>query len=316
LSDAPWWRHLRGDPARFLLDEREPGAVWRALVELLGRPPDSPAVERARLASRQEGAAAHILERQDPLGFWGSPTAYGRRWEGSAWQLLGAVAFGADPHDSRVCRGLENLLSTLRPRAGGFAITRDSLPSACFTAEVCAAMVRCGFAHHPRVREAVAWLMAREGTGGWSCPDLRHLVDGKCPVAAVGALRVAADAPVGERARLSPLSDRAGRWLLSRGLLMDGPAPGGWKRFAYPRLNRADLLQALSILARLAWPPGEELARALLLVLGRQDECGRWLQESGAPFGEPCGGPSRWVTLEALVSISVYGDSLMVGGEG
>ena len=81
-------------------------------------------------------------------------------------------------------RAAEVLLEQLRPRSGGFSAAKGRPPAACFTAEVCAAMARFGFAHHPRVREAVAWLVERDGGAGlWSCPELRHLVGGACPIA-------------------------------------------------------------------------------------------------------------------------------------
>jgi hypothetical protein len=299
VSEATWWRHLRGDPTRFLLADEEPGVVWRALVELFARPSDSPAVTRARLAARDAGAAAELLARQDPLGYWGSPAAYGARWGGTSWHVLALAGLGADPEDPRVARGAEILLETLQPRSGGFSASRGRPPSPCFTAEVCGAMARFGYAHHPRVREAVAWLVDHDGGKGlWSCPELRHLVDGACPIAAVAVLRFVVELPAAERAPVSVLASRAGRGLLDRGLFLEG------------RLARTDILDALHTLARLEWEAEPSILAALRGVLARQDEEGRWTPSQPAPFGESASRPSRWLTLKALVAVARYGDAL------
>ncbi len=317
MSEATWWRHLKGDPTRFLLSDDEPGVVWRTLVEVLGRPLDSPAVSRARSQAREVGAAATLLAKQSPLGYWGSPVTYGARWGGTAWHLIALAQLGADPEDPRVARGAEVLLQELQPRSGGFSPAKGRPPAACFTAEVCAALARFGFAHHPRVREAVAWLADREGGDAlWSCPELRHLVGGACPIAAVAVLRFVVELPQAERSQVAKLLKRAGRGLLDRGLWLDGVAPRGWLSFAHPNLGRTDLLDALTNLARVRWSLEPAIVGAFSGVLGRQDEGGRWAPRQVVPFGEPAGQPSRWLTLRGLVVTAVYGDAVDVEPKG
>ena len=319
MSEATWWRHLRGDPTRFLLSDDEPGVVWRTLTQLLDRPPDSPAVVRARLDARERGAAAALLAQQHPLGYWGSPLGYGARWSGTAWHVVALAALGADPEDPRAERAAAKLLESLQPRSGGFATGRDRPPSACFTAEVCAALARFGFAHHPRVREAVAWFAERDGgRGGWSCPELRHLANGACTLASVAALRFLSELAPAERAPLAGLQRRAAAALLEIPAWRGGDVPRGWWAFSHPSLGRTDLLDALAGLARSGHPAGPEVLGALLGVLARQDGSGRWVQQRAVPFGEAAGEPSRWVTLKALVTLAAYGDALAVhrgGGE-
>jgi hypothetical protein len=315
VSAQPWWRSLRGDPSSFLLDDREPGVVWRTLVDVLGRPPDAPASVRARLASRERGAAAALLARQDPLGYWGSPATYGSHWSGTAWHVLALAQLGADPEDPRAALGAETLLEALQPRSGGFSAARNKPPAACFTAEVCAALTRFGFGHHPRVREAVAWLTARHSElGGWSCPELRHLVSGGCPVAAVATLRLVAETPAGERRGLDPLRRRAAEWLEGRSLFLADSSPLGWWSWAQPCLSRTDLIDALAALARSGWPASAPVRAAMARVLERQSDDGRWCQKARVPFGEPFGEPSRWVTLRALVALAAYHPEAAPGG--
>ncbi len=315
MSEAAWWRHLKGDPSRFILDDDEPGAVWRAMVLLLGRPVDSPAVERARRACRERGPAAAILAEQSPEGFWGSPTAYGARWHGSAWQLTAALAFGADADDPRVARGCERLLALLEGGRGGFSPSRTGSPSPCFTARLAGALMRAGFARHPRVREAVAWLLdGAVRQEPWPCSDRRHAVDGTCVIAVVALLHLVTEAPDLERRQLDPMAETAGAWLSERALLLDRRAVSGWRTFAYPNLGRTDLLEALTGLAGVGWPPSPPIARALLDVLARQDGSGRWALEADAAAGGRKGEPSRWLTIEALRCLSAYAEAL-AGGE-
>jgi hypothetical protein len=311
VSGAAWWRHLRGDPSRFLLDDDEPGVVWRTQVELLGRPHDSPAAVRAREQARRTGLAAAVLEGQDPLGYWGSPGGYGVRWGGTAWRVSALAQLGADPEDARVERGAATLLESLQPRDGGFSPSRGKIPSSCFTAEVCAALARFGFAHQPRVREAMAWLASRPvQAGGWSCPDLRHLVGGACPITAVAVLRLIGELPESERRRAGHLASRAAAYLSEHGLFAQGGAPRGWLAFAWPNLGRTDLADALAALALADRPADAAMAASLPLVVAGQDESGRWRQHVAVPYGEPAGAAGRWVTLRALVAISRYGEAV------
>lgn len=314
MSQPSWWRHLKGDPLPFLLADEEPGVVWRTLQGLLSRPADAPAVQRARLAARVNGGAARLLQDQSEFGTWGSPTSYAARWGGTAWHVVALAALGADPEDPRVGRAAEALLESLQPRSGGFATTRRTPPSPCFTAQVCAALVRLGFSHHPRVREAIAWLGTL--TGGWACGEERHHLGGVCVVAPVAALRLVSEHASPERERLAGLARRAAAYLLEQGLFLAGPAPRGWLVLAHPCLDRTDLLEALVPLARLGWTPEPAILAALLAVLARQDSQGRWAQQTATPFGEPAGQPGRWVTLKALVVLSAFGEALGLAARG
>ena len=152
------------------------------------------------------------------------------------------------------------------------------------------------------------------GRGGWSCPDLRHLVDGGCPVAAVGALGLVAELPQGERRQLQALSSRAWEWLAGHRLFLSGPAPRGWWRFAQPCLGRTDLVEALAVLGRVGVEGDACLSEAVLAVLSRQEASGRWVQQLSVPTGEAKGAAGRWVTLRALVAVAAYAGTLGGGG--
>ena len=64
------WEALRGDSLAWLLDEARPNLQWRVLVELIGRPLDSPAVRRARGAANGVEPLASLLAELHSDGGW------------------------------------------------------------------------------------------------------------------------------------------------------------------------------------------------------------------------------------------------------
>jgi hypothetical protein len=66
----------------------------------------------------------------------------------------------------------------------------------------------------------------------------------------------------------------------------------------------------------MGWKAEPLILAALQSVLARQDGNGCWTPKQAAPFGEPVGQPSRWLTLRALVAVAAYGDSIESGPKG
>ncbi len=78
-----------------------------------------------------------------------------------------------------------------------------------------------------------------------------------------------------------------------------------WFRFGFPLFYVTDVLQNLEALTRLGFGSDPRLASAMDLVLGKQDQDGRWKMEytyNGKTWVdiEEKGQPSKWVTLRAL----------------
>jgi len=78
-----------------------------------------------------------------------------------------------------------------------------------------------------------------------------------------------------------------------------------WFKFGYPIGYITDVLQNLEVLAALGQARDARLANALGLVLGKQDDQGRWSLEytyNGKTWVdiEKKGQSSKWVTLRAL----------------
>jgi hypothetical protein len=78
-----------------------------------------------------------------------------------------------------------------------------------------------------------------------------------------------------------------------------------WFKFGYPIGYITDVLQNLEVLAALRQAQDARLANALELVLGKQDDQGRWSLEytyngkTWVDIGKK-GQPSKWITLRAL----------------
>lgn len=86
----------------------------------------------------------------------------------------------------------------------------------------------------------------------------------------------------------------------------DTNVSSSWFRLGFPSGYVADVLQTLETLVELGKAKDARLKAALDLVLGKQDERGRWRNEyayNGKTWVdiEKQGAPSKWVTLRAAV---------------
>ncbi len=111
------WEALRGDSLDWLLDPARPNLHWRVLVELVGRPTDSPAVRRARGGANAVEPVASLLADLHPDGGWATTVPRWSVYNGPGWRLVAAVAWGADPDDPRLHAASERLLQA-RPGRG------------------------------------------------------------------------------------------------------------------------------------------------------------------------------------------------------
>jgi len=83
----------------------------------------------------------------------------------------------------------------------------------------------------------------------------------------------------------------------------------GWRRFGFPLMYQTDVLEILSILAKLGRSGDERAREARDLVASKADAQGCWKLEH--TFNgkyvvdiETKGEPSRWVTLRALQTLT------------
>jgi len=333
---AEWLERLNDEPLPWLLedDSDNPGVRYSALTELLDKPPGDPEVVEARQAVMSTGPVCTILDAQAHEGFWVKPgPGYFPQYRGTVWAVTMPGQLGADGADARVQKGCQYVLEHTVDKNGAFSMA--AIPSQailCLNGHLLAALLHLGWLGDERVDRALEWV-ARTVTGEGVAPTeeketpLRYLKSGTCgpgfccglnakKPCAWGAVNILlAFSKVPERAR-TPLVqsaiDTGTRFLLSKDPatadypMGDGAKPSRrWFSFGFPVFWATDVLQNLEVLTRLGYGDDPRLSAAMDLVLGKQDQEGRWTMEysyNGKTLVdiEEKGKPSKWVTARVL----------------
>jgi len=292
------WEALSGDPLPWLLDNSRPNLLWRALVELVRRPVDSPAVRRAKSGASAVEPAASLLRDLHPDGRWNVRTARWTPYSGPGWRLVAAAAFGADPDDPRL-QAAARLMLESETGYGGFSLGTGRAPSPWLTARALEALAGLGWCRHPRFQEGLAWL---EEGADWGRGTGARTTTAVAVLATLTACREQRRAPLLDRAVAELQKALASR--VRRDL----------KVLGHPNFRRTDLAEILWAMA-LAELPLEPAARPALRRLQQlQVEGGRWRRTAALPSSLPLAEdarpavdlPSRWVTLRAAVAILHY----------
>jgi hypothetical protein len=300
------WESLRGDPLPWLLDSKQPNLHWRVLVELVRRPPESPAVVRARGGANAVEPVASLLRDLHPDGSWAGARASWSGYSGSGWRLLAAVQWGADPSDPRLQAAAESILETA-PGEGGFASRDGGEAVPWLTARILQALAELGWCHHQRFQEGLAWLEegdAGHRDGGWLCWR-RQKSRGECDVTPVALL---AALSAGREVRRKRLKDRATASIIRRISSTDSVVGD----YGHPCLRRTDDAELLWSLAKSETPLQPAMVPILGRLQSRQSNGGRWRRTAPVPrslgveSAGQVGESSRWVTLKCVTALMVY----------
>jgi hypothetical protein len=331
-----WMKHLNAESLPWLLeqDPENPGVRFFAMTDLLDRPLDDPEVLEARRSLMSSGPVPIILDAQEPDGSWVQPGAgYRPKYRSTVWSLIMLTQLGADGSDPRVRQAGEHILEHAIARTGAFSVT--GVPSEailCLNGNLGAALLDLGWLGDGRLHGALEWL-ARAVTGQGIAPTedtdapLRFLKSGTCgpgfccsannklPCAwgAVKVMLAFSKLPKAARTALIQEAIETGlQFLLSRDPAVADYPMGystkpsrSWFRFGFPIFYVTDILQNLEVLTRFGYATDPRLTAAIDLVLGKQDQQGRWRMEytyNGKTWVdiEEKGKPSKWVTLRAL----------------
>jgi hypothetical protein len=318
-----WRGSLRADPLPWLLEPADPSARYLALTELLGHSPDDPDVLAARSAIPDADPARSILDAQfagsdpsgGPTGYWVKPdVGYSPKYRATVWQVIFLAQLGAPPIEPvrRACDYVLNHSRRLADRRGNpdgrFVAGKGAQMAVnCLNGNLLWALGRLGYGDDPRLveaREATAGAIVRRG---FVC---HYNGDLPCAWGDVKVLRAFLEVPVGERsAAMGAAIERGVELLLSAPLLeATYPTPGQvsdhWFKLGFPLAYRADVLEAMTVLAQAGRGDHPHVQVGIEWLLARQDQAGRWALEGvpgkmWASFGR-VGRPSKWVTLRAL----------------
>ncbi|UCH57196.1 MAG: hypothetical protein JSV18_07645 [Candidatus Bathyarchaeota archaeon] len=300
-------------------------------------------------AKRAIGASRpvnRIFSKQKPGGFWESEAQpYKPKYKSTYWQLMILGMLGLDRSDERVRRAVDYIWR-FQHEDGGFCSEKEegahieyvkvgerlarkgkSLPPfeewapgairesemTCLTGNVCAALIRMGYADDRRVRKALDWLVeVQNRDGGWLCPYWRAHIRDKhgCFMGTITPLDAFTEFP--ERLRTLEMSEavsRGAKFLLMHRLYKADHhgfriINDSWLSLGFPRFGY-DILRGLDVVTRLDYSRDERINDALDVLLRRRDPDGRWILDH-TPSGrmqtnlEQKGRPSKWVTLNAL----------------
>ncbi len=317
-----WRSALRGDPLPWLLDPADPAIRHLALTELLDESSDEPAVRRARNAAMRTDPIAAILGSQADDGWWVKPgPGYGPKYTGTVWSLMFLEQMGADPRDRRIEHACDYVLQHTQAPNGGFGWrSTNSSVVHCLNGNLVRALIVFGRLDDARVQASIAW-EARSITGEdvdrwyrWatSGPGFGCGINGTLPCGwgAIKALRGLAAIPPRRRSAIVRRALTQGAAFLldhdlsSGGFPTDSDVSPKWAQFGFPSGYVADALQGLEVLVELGHGKDPRLAPTVDLVLGKQNEQGRWRNESGYRGKlwvdlDPPRMPSKWVTLRA-----------------
>jgi len=302
----------------WLLQEDQPSIRYLALTQLLRKSEDDSEVLSAREAIGGRGWAADLLSKQDRGGWWvGEESLYRPKYLSTNWMLLILSDLGLTKEDPRIRKACELWIKRFAREDGGFAIDGSRTSHLCTTGNMARALVRFGYADHPKVRSAFEWMVRNAShLGGWSCFGSGRNLDSWEPMSAFAAY------PQKKwTAGMHRAVELAAEFFLQRELHKQGDRYEPWYRFHYPVHYYYDVLVGLDCVTALGYGKDPRLKVALSLVKEKRRPDGRWNldavhpdlegnmadwyrkhpKDAPTPFAlEKAGEPSKMITLRAL----------------
>jgi hypothetical protein len=307
---------------QWLLENDQPAARYRTLVDLLGRKEDDPEVRSARSRIARVGWANDQLRKQGAKGFWEAhePKNVGEwvnflyfpTFLATNWRALVLSDLGLDATNPQIKKIADLIFEYKLRRGSPFNFFYEE---ACISANTARMMTRFGYADDVRVRKLYDWLLEdQREDGGWNCSQgTPGTLDVWEPLSAFAALPRAKRSPSMERAIA-----RGAEFYLKRKLFAEGRRYSPWFRLHYPNHYFYDILVGLDVLTELGFGGDRRLQPALKLLIAKRRGDGTWLIDRSHPdigpgvtvqpdknkmkplvIEEP-GQPSKWITLKAL----------------
>ncbi|MDD4842404.1 MAG: nitrogen fixation protein NifH [Sphaerochaetaceae bacterium] len=319
----------------WLLEKDDPSVRYETLTTLLGLHEDDPLVLETRSEIMKNGVVRHILDLQEPGGYWGVPhTFYTAKYSGTVWNVLILAEMGAHKDDLKVRYGCEFLLShSMEPESGGFSTGESrktnrglsSLVIPCLTGNMVYALSKLGYGQDERLKKSIEWICTyQQSDDGESVPPQGEMYDRyrycwgshSCHMGVAKALKGLAAIPTHMRNELvNHKIEQLVEYFLKHRIFkkshdLNKISKPGWTKFGFPLMYQSDVLEILDILASLHIH-SPDLDEAISLVEKKRTPDGTWKMENSfndrllVPI-ETKGLPSKWVTLKALRVLKTY----------
>ena len=317
----------------WLLKENQPSIRFLTLTELLGRSDKNSEVKSATKNITRFGWAKDILDKQLPSGCWfHEKSLFNPTFEATFWMLLILSDLGLTREEPGIDKACQLWMKRNATKDGGFSQSGKSSGHLCITGNSVRALVKFGYADHPKVRKAFEWIVENQAEpGGWSCWNFGNKRTGRT-LDSWEPLSAFAVYPRQKWTRSLKLAcEKGAEFYLERELHKQGARWEPWYRFHYPVHYYYDLLVGLEFMTALSYSNDKRLSYAISLLKEKRRQDGRWNldanrpEESAAlaafrkknprskdltPFVlEKAGEPSKMITLNALKVLSRIGEA-------
>ena len=306
----------------WLLEENQPSIRYLALTQLLGKPDDDSEVQSAKAMITETGWASDILGKQLPGGWWiEEESLYKPKYLSTNWMLLILSDLGLTKREARIAKACDLWIKRFAKKDGGFGTDGMSKSHLCTAGNMARALVKFGYAEHPKVRSAFEWFVNNQAKrGGWSCFGSGRNLDSWEPMSAFAAY------PRQKWTKSMKLAvEKGAEFFLEREMHKQGAHYEPWYRFHYPVHYYYDLLVGLDFITALGYGDDRRLSHAIAVLKQKRGAEGRWNldavhpdveggmaewyrkhpKQAPTPFAiERVGEPSKMITLKAMLGLN------------
>ena len=280
---------IRKKAMDWLLEENQPSIRYLALTQLLGRSEGDTEVQSAKKMIPTVGWAADILAKQHSEGWWTEKeSVYRPKYTSTNWILLILSDLGLTKENPRIRKACDLWIKRLAKKDGGFGSERWKERHLCTVGNTARALVKFGYADHPKVKHSFEWMVRHQSKkGGWSCFGSGRNLDSWEPMSAFAAL------PKQEWTKgISQAVEKGAEFFLERELHKQGSRYKPWYRFHYPIHYYYDILVGLDFMTALGYVDDPRLSYALKILKKKRRRDGKWNLDAIHPDVE--GGMAEW----------------------
>jgi hypothetical protein len=308
----------------WLLQESQPSIRFLTLTELMDESEGDSDVKFAKANINESGWAKDILDHQLPSGCWyHEKSLFNPTFLSTFWMLLILSDLGLTKEDPRIEKACQMWMERNATKDGGFSDSGKAAGHLCTTGNSARALVKFGYADHPKVKRAFEWIVKHQAElGGWSCWNFGEKRTGRTLDSwePLGAFAVY---PKQKWTRSMKLAcEKGAEFFLERELHKQGARWDQWYRFHYPVHYYYDILVGLDFMTALGYSGDKRLDYALSLLKEKRRSDGKWNLDANRPEDsaalaafrkknprskmltpfvlEKPGEPSKMITLTAL----------------